>query len=209
LLLNSTSKQFPNGLANSSGLVRKNLMFHPYASIQGVFTEPLDGHNEPHKSILSQQLYETDTSRGFVRGCSFEISRGMGPVATALTWMSWGLVPWRADHHSAFRGLQDRVTSLYAICEDLPEEYNRVTLDPSLGKAADAGQASIFTQSFPVETELLQTLTVQCYYRDARVMQALNIDVRPPFPHGYIQEPNDFSLLEPVRKRGEIYSKVP
>jgi hypothetical protein len=169
LLLNSTSKQFPNGLANSSGLVGKNLMFHPYASIQGVFTEPLDGHNEPHKSILSQQFYETDTSRGFVRGCSFEISRGMGPVATALTWMSWGLVPWRADHHSAFRGLQDRVTSLYAICEDLPEEYNR----------------------------------------DARVMQALSIDVRPPFPHGYIQEPNDFSLLEPVRKRGEIYSKVP
>jgi hypothetical protein len=76
-------------------------------------------------------------------------------------------------------------------------------------KAADAGQASIFRQSFPVETEFLETLTVQCYYRDARVMQALSIDVCPPFPHGYIQEPNDFSLLEPVRKRGEIYSKVP
>jgi choline dehydrogenase-like flavoprotein len=132
LLLNSTSKQFPNGLANSSGLVGKNLMFHPYASIQGVFTEPLDGHNGPHKSILSQQFYETDTSRGFVRGYSFEISRGMGPVAKALTGMKWGLVPWRADHHSAFCGLQDRVTSLYAICEDLPEEHNRVTLDPSL-----------------------------------------------------------------------------
>lgn len=70
LLLNSTSKQFPNGLANSSGLFGKNLMFHPYASIQGVFTDPLDGHNGPHKSILSQQFYETDTTRGFVRGCS-------------------------------------------------------------------------------------------------------------------------------------------
>ena len=29
LLLNSTSGRFPNGLANSSGLVGKNLMFHP------------------------------------------------------------------------------------------------------------------------------------------------------------------------------------
>ena len=37
LLLNSASGRFPNGLANSSGLVGKNLMFHPYASIQGIF----------------------------------------------------------------------------------------------------------------------------------------------------------------------------
>ncbi len=31
LLLNSASACFPNGLANSSGLVGRNLMFHPYA----------------------------------------------------------------------------------------------------------------------------------------------------------------------------------
>ena len=37
LLLNSTSARFPNGLANSSGLVGKNLMFHPYAMVTGVF----------------------------------------------------------------------------------------------------------------------------------------------------------------------------
>ena len=132
LLLNSTSKLFPDGLANSSGLVGKNLMFHPYASIQGIFDEPLDGHNGPHKSILSQQFYETDPERGFVRGYTFETSRGMGPVFTATTGMSWDLIPWGADHHSAFRALQDRVTSLYAICEDLPEEHNQVTLDPTL-----------------------------------------------------------------------------
>lgn len=132
LLLNSTSKHFPDGLANSSGLVGKNLMFHPYASIQGLFDAPLDGHNGPHKSILSQQFYETDPARGFLRGYTFETSRGMGPVGTALAGMGWGKIPWGAGHHSAFRALQDRVTSLYAICEDLPEEHNSVTLDPSL-----------------------------------------------------------------------------
>ncbi len=35
LLLNSASKHFPDGLANSSGLVGKNLMFHPYAQLYG------------------------------------------------------------------------------------------------------------------------------------------------------------------------------
>ncbi len=77
-----------------------------------------------------------------------------------------------------------------------------------VGKTLDASQAADFRQSFPCAAELIQTLTVQCYYRDARVMLALNIDVRPPFPRGYVQEPNDFSLLEPVRRRGEIYRKV-
>lgn len=78
-----------------------------------------------------------------------------------------------------------------------------------VGKNIDASQASNFRRGFPVEAELIQILTVQCYYRDPRVMRALNIEVRPPFPDGYIQEPNDFSLLEPVRRRGEIYRKVP
>ena len=76
-------------------------------------------------------------------------------------------------------------------------------------QTVDAGVAAEFRQSFPAQAELIQTLTVQCYYRDARVMRALNIDVRPPFPTGYTQEPNDFALLDPVRKRGEIYRKLP
>src|SRR6266487_1171231 len=40
LLLNSVSGRFPNGLANSSGLVGKNLMFHPYALLYGYVDEP-------------------------------------------------------------------------------------------------------------------------------------------------------------------------
>ena len=44
LLLNSASARFPNGLANSSGLVGKNLMFHPYALVYGYVDEPLDGN---------------------------------------------------------------------------------------------------------------------------------------------------------------------
>src|ERR1700710_413183 len=35
LLLNSISDRFSNGLANSSGLVGKNLMFHPWAQVVG------------------------------------------------------------------------------------------------------------------------------------------------------------------------------
>ena len=71
-LLNSASDTFPNGLANSSGLVGKNLMFHPYASIQGIFDEPLDGYRGPGVCIWSQEFYETEAERGFVRGYTYE-----------------------------------------------------------------------------------------------------------------------------------------
>ena len=83
-------------------------------------------------------------------------------------------------------------------------------LDYLMGVTAmGATKADAFRQAFPVEAELIQNLTVQCYYRDARVMRALNIEVRPPFPLGYAQEPNDLTLLDPVRAKGEIYRKAP
>jgi choline dehydrogenase-like flavoprotein len=132
LLLNSASPRFPDGLANSSGLVGRNLMFHPYASIRGYFDEPLDGHRGPHIGTWSQQFYETDPSRGFVRGYTYQFVRGQGPVAAATLGMDSGRVPWGADHHDAFRRVFDRSAGMVAICEDLPEPHNRVTLDPAL-----------------------------------------------------------------------------
>jgi len=132
MLLNSTSKLFPDGLANSSGLVGKNLMFHPYASIQGVFDDVLDGYAGPAKAIRSQQFYETDTARGFLRGYTLEITRGMGPVRTVQTAMNHNRIPWGDGHHDAARDMINRLTGMVAVCEDLPEEHNRVTLDPAL-----------------------------------------------------------------------------
>jgi choline dehydrogenase-like flavoprotein len=133
LLLNSTSDQFPDGLANRSGLVGRNLMFHPYAMVQGIFDEPLEGYKGPTGCcIISQEFYETDRSRGFVRGYSFEIIRGSGPITAALSGMASGRLPWGAEHHAAYAELFDRTAGMVVICEDLPEAHNRVTLDPDL-----------------------------------------------------------------------------
>ena len=133
LLLNSRSKLFPDGLANRSGLVGKNLMFHPYAMVSGTFDEPLEGYKGPTGCcIMSQEFYETDLSRGFARGYSFEIVRGFGPVSTALRAMQMGRLPWGADHHRAFGDFFDRSAGMVVICEDLPETSNCVTLDPDL-----------------------------------------------------------------------------
>ena len=133
LLLNSRSRLFPDGLANGSGLVGKNLMFHPVGVVQGTFEECLDSHMGPQGCcMLSQEFYETDPSRDFVRGYTMQITRGAGPVSTALQGRASGAIPWGEGHHSAFGRVFDHIASVVILCEDLPEEHNTVTLDPTL-----------------------------------------------------------------------------
>jgi hypothetical protein len=43
------------------------------------------------------------------------------------------------------------------------------------------------------------------YYQQARVVEALGLEARPPHPKGYHMEPNDLSLLDGVRRRPKLY----
>jgi choline dehydrogenase-like flavoprotein len=125
LLLNS-------GLCNSSGLLGKNLMFHPYAQVYGYVDQPTDSNRAPPTCLWSKEFYETDLTRGFVRGYTFQFGRGVGPVTEAVMSEAKGLLPWGTAHHETFRRLNGRRVTMSAICEDLPEEHNQVTLDPVL-----------------------------------------------------------------------------
>lgn len=50
-----------------------------------------------------------------------------------------------------------------------------------------------------------EAVVTRAYYRDARVLRALGVEPRPPFPKGFEVEPVDLSLLDPVRQRGAIW----
>ena len=132
LLLNSASPRFPDGLANSSGLVGKNLMLHPWPQILGYVEDELDGDRGPQTVMWSKEFYETDTARDFVRGYTLQFARGTGPVNEAITSMAAGRLPWGKDHHRIYRTLLYHRLMIGVACEDLPEEHNRVTLDPVL-----------------------------------------------------------------------------
>ncbi|MFL5285244.1 MAG: GMC family oxidoreductase N-terminal domain-containing protein, partial [Rhodopila sp.] len=85
LLLNSVSGRFPDGLANSSGQVGRNLMFHPYAQMWGYVDEETDANRAPPTCLWSKEFYETDPSRGFVRGYMLQFNRGTGVIPEAVT----------------------------------------------------------------------------------------------------------------------------
>ena len=136
LLLNSRSASFPDGLANRSGLVGKNLMLHPLGYVEGIFDEAMASHLGPHGCcILSQEFYETNLKRDFVRGYTMQILRGPSPIETALSGVARREIPWGPGHHKAFAARFGRTIGIAIIVEDLPELHNTVTLDPKLTAA--------------------------------------------------------------------------
>ena len=133
LLLNSKNKNFPNGLANSSSLVGKNLMLHPLGYVEGLFEENLDSYIGPQGCCFqSQEFYETDESRGFKKGFTMQILRGSGPYETAISGIARRTIDFGKNHHQKFNSYFGKNMGIGIIVEDLPELENKVTLDDNL-----------------------------------------------------------------------------
>ena len=59
----------------------------------------------------------------------------------------------------------------------------------------------------PVATALGRAV-LQCYYRDDRVLSALGLEPRAPFPKGHALPSGDWSLLDVVRQRPRMWRDV-
>ena len=92
------------------------------------------------------------------------------------------------------------------ILRDAARRYS--SLAPLLAEFGPQSDADGLRRKHPQATGQLQQVVMFCYYRDPRVMRALDMEVRPPFPKGFDLEQSDLSLLEPVRRRGSIYRKA-
>ena len=124
LLLNSTSTRFPDGLANDHDLVGRGVMVQGAPQVGGRFEEEVRMYKAPPPEICSEQFYETDPARGFVRGFSIQ-TVGPLPVGWAEHVMAeghWGhaLREYMRDYNHWF--------TLGVLSELLPSPENRVTL---------------------------------------------------------------------------------
>ncbi len=133
LLLLSDSGRYPGGLANSTGLVGRRLMMHPFGTVVGLFDEDLQSTRGVWGQHLhSLQFYETDPARGFVRGAKWGLQPTGGPVSMTRSY-PWGDNPiWGPSFHQSIRKRLGRSAMWGIIAEDLPDEANRIVLDPDL-----------------------------------------------------------------------------
>ena len=139
LLMLSRSGKYPQGLANSSGLVGRGLMLHPCTLVSGVFADSLDTWVGPMGQLVnSMQFYESQPSRGFVRGSKWSLVPGGGPLALAMALPGHG-----ADFHAGMKYMFGHTASVLAFAEDLPEDHNRVVLDDVLTDSDELPAAKI------------------------------------------------------------------
>jgi choline dehydrogenase-like flavoprotein len=79
LLFHSANAQFPNGLANSSGMVGKCIMPHSSQDVYAKFDREIRLYKGTPVLALTQEFYESDPKRGFVRGYTLS-AHGARPV---------------------------------------------------------------------------------------------------------------------------------
>ncbi|NDV53004.1 GMC family oxidoreductase [Salipiger sp. PrR003] len=123
LLLNSHSSMFPDGLANSSGMVGKNYMRHLTGSVYGIFEKPVHMYRGTTMAGIVQDEARHDPSRGFVGGYELEtLSLGLPFMAAFLNPGAWG-----REFTTALDSYEN-MAGMWIVGEDMPQESNRVTL---------------------------------------------------------------------------------
>lgn len=127
LLLMSACPSHEDGLANSSGLVGKNLMIHSANTVFGRFPEPVRQYKAPPASTITQDFYETDPANDYVRGFSIE-TVGPLPIQFAQNLIG-GLGLWGRELRETMLDY-NHYAGLGLVGETLPQERNGVTLHP-------------------------------------------------------------------------------
>jgi choline dehydrogenase-like flavoprotein len=135
LLLMSDSSRFPRGLANSSGLVGKNLMWDTGSFASGVFEHPLNEYKSIQVTRLIHDYYGADPKRGFYGGGGIDARFDYYPAGFALFGMPPDAPKWGAEYKRMLRTYFTHTMSLLAHATSLPVERNSVTLDPEVKDA--------------------------------------------------------------------------
>ncbi|AWN39542.1 GMC family oxidoreductase [Methylobacterium durans] len=125
LLLMSASSEFPDGLANSSGLVGRYLTVQGNQAVWGVFDEEIRSYKGPPSLAITEHWNYEDRGKDFSGGYCY---MSQGPLPTL-----WGKT------QATARGLwgealvaemqrYNHVAGLKVVSEYMPQARNRVTL---------------------------------------------------------------------------------
>jgi len=125
LLLNSANARYPEGLANRSGLVGKNLMVHTNQAVWGEVEEEIRWYKGPPSLAISEHWNYEDRGKDYHGGYAI-MSQGPLPAAWAATQTGnhglWGQA--LVDEMQKY----NHQVGLKIVGETLPQADNRVTL---------------------------------------------------------------------------------
>ena len=94
---------------------------------------------------------------------------------------------------------------------DRLDQHANARFGKSLAALTHADAQLMVDELRVVEPDFMADLvrqTFSCYYQQDRVLEAIGMEARAPYPKGFEVAPGDFSLLDPVRGRADLYRKV-
>ena len=135
LLLLSESSRFPDGLANGSGFVGRNLMFNGYSEVAGLFPEPVNAFKSIPATRVVHDWYEIDPAEGFYGGGGID---GRHPVRSgtamesAIASSMFGGPTWGSEYKALLREDFTHTAAFDGHTTSLPLDSNNITLDPEV-----------------------------------------------------------------------------
>ena len=136
LLLLSANKQCPDGLANSSGLVGKYLMFNSNALCVGLFEHPLNDYKGFADSRVLHDFYELDQQKvGFYGGGALDARFDFTPFFFAMGGLPPDTPRWGDGFKTALSHNFSRTMEIHSSGTSLPLETNSFSLDSDIKDA--------------------------------------------------------------------------
>ncbi len=157
LLLASRTARHPQGLANASGLVGRNLMFHIFSYVAFELPGPSLGALGPNGMVAIDDLHPSDATRGFARGAVIFEAAEPGPLWAALKapdYLGSSTGAWGKPLKDYLRRFP-HFGGLISIGEDLPQLENRIDLDPDHVDSQGIPLARITHRSHPNDLALV------------------------------------------------------
>jgi choline dehydrogenase-like flavoprotein len=135
LLLLSASSRFPDGLANSSGLVGKYLMVNGFSTVLAMFDQPLNDYKSAAVSRVLHDFYEIDPKLGFYGGGGLDARFGQTPIGYAAGSVPTEVPRWGTAYKRWLAESFARCMFVSSHATSLPLEANGFSLDPDLKDA--------------------------------------------------------------------------
>lgn len=132
LLLMSRSNRFPQGLANSSGMVGRHLMFNGGAPAAGVFEHEVNGYRGMVDTRVILDTYELDPSLGIAGGGGFDFRWMLGPLTFANNGFGADQPSWGARYAEQLRRHFTQSVQVLGHTTQLPVATNMIDLDESV-----------------------------------------------------------------------------
>jgi choline dehydrogenase-like flavoprotein len=158
LLFNSESSRFPQGLANSSGMVGKNLMFNGGAGAMGVFEHPLNEYRSIQVTRLSHDFYDSDPKRGFYGGGGIDARFQQYPILWGLGGLPNDAPAWGSEYKKMLGDYFNRSMVLAGHTTSLPVPTNNITLDPTAKDAWGIPALRVTYKDHPDDIRISQFL---------------------------------------------------